>query len=179
VIACGAANADGSIAGFSSDGPSADGRVKPEVLACGVGVASVHSNDATGYQGVSGTSLSTPLVAGATALLLEARPDLSVAGVREALFATASDFVATGVTDPTFVRGYGVISVHAAAQRNRAAEDLNLDGAVGAQDLAMLLAAWEPCAEPDPVTGFCFTDLNRDGSVGPQDLAQLLAAWGM
>lgn len=177
VIACGAANADGTIAGFSSDGPSADGRVKPEVLARGVGVASVHATNATGYQGVSGTSLSTPLAAGATALLLEARPTLTVDGVRESLFATAGDFATAGATDPAFVRGYGVISVHDAATHDRAAEDLNLDGAVGAPDLAMLLAAWGACAEPDPANGFCFTDLNRDGAIGPQDLAQFLAAW--
>lgn len=178
VIACGAANSDGSIAGFSSDGPSADGRVKPEVLARGVGVASVHSTNATGYQGVSGTSLSTPLVAGATALLLQARPTLTVAGVRDALFSTAGDFVASGSADPLFLRGYGVISVHDAARRNRVAEDLNLDGAVGATDLAMVLASWGPCVEPDPATGFCFADLNRDGSIGPQDLARVLSMWG-
>lgn len=179
VITCGAANADGTIAGFSSDGPTTDGRVKPEVLARGVSVASVHSTNTTGYQGVSGTSLSTPLVAGATALLLQARPTLTVDGVRDALFSTAGDFVATGTTDPIFLRGFGVISVHDAARRNRAAEDLNLDGAVGAPDLAMLLASWGACAEPDPANGFCFTDLNRDGTVGPQDLAQLLAAWSL
>ena len=179
VITCGAANADGTIAGFSSDGPTADGRVKPEVLARGVGVASVHSTNTTGYQGVSGTSLSTPLVAGATALLLQARPTLSVDGVREALFSTAGDFVTTGATDPAFVRGFGVISVHDAAKQGRAAEDLDLDGAVGAPDLAMLLASWGACVEPDPANGFCFTDLNRDGAIGPQDLAQLLAAWNL
>ncbi|MEY3144137.1 MAG: hypothetical protein RLY21_2630 [Planctomycetota bacterium] len=177
VITCGAANADGTIAGFSSDGPTADGRVKPEVLARGVSVATVHATNPAGYQGVSGTSLSTPLVAGATALLLQARPTLTVDGVREALFATAGDFAATGASDPNFVRGFGVISIHDAAKRNRAAEDLNLDGAVGAADLAMLLAAWGACAEPDPANGFCVTDLNSDGAIGPQDLAQLLAAW--
>jgi hypothetical protein len=99
--------------------------------------------------------------------------------VRDALFSTAGDFVTTGTTDPACVRGFGVISVHDAAKRNRAAEDLNLDGAVGAQDLAMLLASWDACVEPDPANGFCFTDLNRDGATGPQDLAQLLAAWSL
>ena len=177
VITCGAAGGDGVIAGFSSDGPSFDGRVKPEVLARGIGVASVHSTNATGYQGVSGTSLSTPLVAGATALLMQARTDLTVTGVRDALTTTANDFAATGLTDPLFIRGYGMISTLAAAMKNRAAEDLNLDGTIGAADLSILLSVWGPCADPDPVTGFCACDFDGDGSIGASDLSRLLALW--
>jgi len=165
VIACGATDANGATAGFSSDGPSADGRVKPEVLARGVAVASVHSTNATGYQAVSGTSLSTPLVAGAAALLMQARPELGVAALRTALFTTAEDFVLNATTDPAFVRGYGVISAVDAAKTNRAAEDTNLDGAVNAQDLAVLLSQWGSCSDPDPETGFCISDFNADGSV--------------
>ena len=178
VITCGAAAADGVIAGFSSDGPSFDGRVKPEVLARGVSVASVHSTNTTGYQGVSGTSLSTPLVAGATALLMQARPDLGVAGVRSALMSTASDFVANNATDPLFVRGFGMISTIAAAKKDRAAEDLNLDGTIGAADLSIMLSVWGPCADPDPATGFCACDLDGDGAIGASDLSLLLARWG-
>ncbi len=177
VITCGAADLAGVIAGFSSDGPTADGRVKPEILACGVAVASVNSTNTTGYSGVSGTSLSTPLVAGATALVLQARADYGVAQLRSALFATASDFVSNGVTDPTFVRGYGVMSALDAAKRNRAAEDLNLDGAVTAQDLALMLSSWGPCTDPDPASGLCVADLDGDGTVGATDLARLLSAW--
>lgn len=179
VIACGAADASGATAGFSSDGPSADGRVKPEVLARGVAVASVHSTNATGYQAVSGTSLSTPLVAGATALLMQARPELGVAAVRTALFTTAEDFVLNAATDPAFVRGYGVISALDAAKTNRAAEDTNLDGAIDAQDLAVLLSQWGSCSDPDPGTGFCISDFNADGAVDAADLARVLSAWGL
>ena len=178
VLTCGAVDSAGNIAGFSSDGPSADGRIKPEVLADGVGVASVHSTNATGYQGISGTSLSTPLIAGSTALLLQARADYGVAAVRNAYFTTASDYLANGVADPLFVRGYGVVSSLRAAKINRAAEDMNLDGAVNAIDLAILLASWGPCADPDPQTGFCIADFNSDGEVNAADLARLLSAWG-
>ncbi|MFM1804309.1 MAG: hypothetical protein RL136_1188 [Planctomycetota bacterium] len=179
VITCGAVALDGSIAGFSSDGPSADGRVKPEVLANGVSVASVHSTNAGGYQALSGTSLSTPLVAGSIALIMQARAEYGVADVRSALFETAGDFAANGTHDPAFVRGYGVISARAAAMRDRAAEDFNLDGAVDARDLAAVLASWGPCADPDPATGLCVCDLNGDGAVDAADLAQVLARWGM
>ena len=97
VITCGAVNVSGAIAGFSSSGPTADGRLKPEVLACGVATVSVHTTNTTGYQAISGTSLSTPLVAAATACILQARPDYGVAQVREALFATASRSDAAGL----------------------------------------------------------------------------------
>ena len=178
VITCGAADSAGAIASFSSDGPTADGRLKPEVLARGVAVASVHSTNTTGYQAVSGTSLSTPLIAGATALLLQARPELTVATTRSALFDSASDFAASGTTDPLFIRGYGVISAINAAKKNRAAEDINLDGAVNAQDIATLLSSWGSCSDPDPATGICTSDFNADGVIDAADLARLLGAWG-
>jgi serine protease AprX len=178
VITCGAANLNDSIAGFSSDGPTADGRLKPEVLACGVSVVSVNSTNPTGLSAVSGTSLSTPLIAGATALLMQARGDLGVAGVRDALFTTSSDFVANGFTDPLFVRGYGIISAIAAAKKNRLPADLNLDGLVNAVDLTALLAAWGLCIDPDPANGTCIADIDLDGSIGGSDIVRILSAWG-
>ncbi|MFM7050919.1 MAG: S8 family serine peptidase [Planctomycetota bacterium] len=177
VISCGAADLSGATASFSSDGPSADGRVKPEVMACGVSVATVHSTNTTGYSAVSGTSLSTPLVAGAAALVLQARGELGVDALRSALFQSASGFVAAGTHDPLFIRGYGLISAIDAAKMNRAAEDFNLDGAVNAQDLATLLSAWGSCNDPDPSTGYCITDLNSDGTTDAGDLARLLGNW--
>ena len=49
--------------------------------------------------------------------------------------------------------------------------DLNGDGAVGAGDLAILLASWGPCPG-------CPADLDCDNTVGAGDLAILLASWG-
>jgi subtilisin family serine protease len=112
VIAVGAVSSTGSIASFSSDGPSADGRVKPEVLARGVSTATVNPNDNDGYSWVNGTSLSTPLVASAAACLLQAHPDWTVPELREALFMTAAG---GGTFDPLYVRGYGAIDAAAAA----------------------------------------------------------------
>ena len=74
VIACGAAYSTGEIAEFSSDGPTADGRVKPELLAQGVDTITVWPYDTSGYAYANGTSLSTPLVAGAVACLAGAHP---------------------------------------------------------------------------------------------------------
>ncbi len=59
---------------FSSRGPAADGRIKPEVMAPGSGISSArgddsHTSNNCGVQNLSGTSMATPTAAGATALL--------------------------------------------------------------------------------------------------------------
>lgn len=51
--------------------------------------------------------------------------------------------------------------------------DLTENGAVDADDLAVLLGAWGPCGP-----FLCPADLDFDGDVGPGDLALLLGAWG-
>jgi serine protease AprX len=91
VIAVGAVDSAGQLAGFSSPGPTFDGRIKPEVCAQGVyTVAAVPGPDSSIYALVSGTSLSTPIIGGICALLLEAHPDWTPMQVREALMMTAS-----------------------------------------------------------------------------------------
>jgi serine protease AprX len=113
-IACGAVDSSGYIAYFSSDGPSADGRVKPEVLARGVSTHTVSPTGDTSYTTADGTSLSTPLVACAVGCLIDARPNWSVDKMRENLFETADYFVTHGTFDPLYIRGYGVIDAFAA-----------------------------------------------------------------
>lgn len=73
-LTVGAVNGDKIIAGFSSHGPTADGRIKPDLCALGVNVlvAKYFSTDSYGYS--SGTSFSTPLIAGSAALLMEKHP---------------------------------------------------------------------------------------------------------
>jgi len=109
VITVGAVDAARNIASFSSSGPTADGRTKPEVLAMGVSTRSVDpviGNNGT--NGVSGTSLSTPLMAGAVACLMQAHPDWSVDEVRQNLLGTGDYFLANGSFDPLHVLGYGI-----------------------------------------------------------------------
>jgi subtilisin family serine protease len=118
-ITCGAVQADGSIASTSSDGPTADGRVKPEVLTRGVDVWTVSADADSGYTTVSGTSAATPQLCGAVACLLQARPDWNVEQMRSALFTAADGYAANRTFDPAYVRGYGVINAARALDTSR------------------------------------------------------------
>jgi subtilisin family serine protease len=90
VIAVGAVTSSGERSAFSSVGPTADGRIKPDVAAMGSSVYVAASTSPTAYTYSLGTSFSCPLVAGAIAQLLSADSELSPVEVREALFSTAS-----------------------------------------------------------------------------------------
>ena len=114
VISCGAVDSTGYIAYFSSDGPTADGRVKPELLARGVSASVVSPTSNTTYTTADGTSFATPLTACAVACLIQARPYWNVDQMRQHLFETATDYVANGTYDPLYIRGYGIVDAFAA-----------------------------------------------------------------
>lgn len=104
----------GSLAYFSSNGPTLDGRYKPEISAPGVNVVSSISSYCDGiddyhaYQQVvsgghhyiwskmSGTSMSSPAVSGIVALMLQANPRLTVDEIKEIIFTTARNDKRTG-----------------------------------------------------------------------------------
>lgn len=170
VFTCGAGRADGTTSGFSSDGPTADGRLKPEVLARGSGTSTVNPDNPAEYAQASGTSLSTPLVAAAIACLTQARPGWTVDQMRAAVFATASDQAANGVPDPLFIRGYGFINA-AAAFGTGCDPDYNQDGNRDQDDVFALIqdiAAGTTTFPPNS------PDFNADGNSDQDDVAALI-----
>jgi hypothetical protein len=76
-IAVGSVNADRphvyGISHFSSRGPTADGRLKPDVVAPGERIESCDSSTADGYVAMDGTSMACPHVSGLVAAFLSAR----------------------------------------------------------------------------------------------------------
>ncbi len=110
VIAAAAVDEFGYRASFSSVGPSADGRVKPDLAARGVGTYCASPATNRSYTQVSGTSLSCPLVAGAAAIVWQVNPRLSNMQVREALRRTASQ-----ADQPDRYLGWGIVNAYEAA----------------------------------------------------------------
>lgn len=91
VISVGAIDSLGNLANFSSRGPTADGRIKPDVTAPGVAVFTVSTISPSGFARVNGTSFSAPLIAGVAALIKQSSPRLSPVEVTDALRFTGSN----------------------------------------------------------------------------------------
>jgi hypothetical protein len=90
LVSVGAINLNGRLGFFSAGGPTADGRIKPDLVACGVANPLPSADDTTGgYFENSGTSLAAPIVAGLAACVLQARPAWSAREVIQALYDSA------------------------------------------------------------------------------------------
>lgn len=118
---------------FSSRGPTWDDRIKPDVLAPGDNIFGaynqynnslssdkgtivdkiIHGNGNNSYiAGLSGTSMSSPIVAGIIALWLQAKPDLTPEEIKEVIAKTSSP-LDDGKNYPNYDCGYGMIDAYA------------------------------------------------------------------
>ena len=139
ILTVGAVTASGALASFSSHGPTFDGRIKPEVAAQGTNVWAGAAFAPDAYGAYNGTSLSTPLVAGSAALLLQAHPTWRPEDVRTALMLTASQ-----AGQPDNDLGWGIINVLAALSHVSTPK-----GFVAEAGDSTVFLNWQPNTVPD------------------------------
>lgn len=111
VLTVGAVYADSTVTYFSSPGPTADGRIKPDVAALGYRNRVADPYDDINYVNASGTSFSCPLVSGVAALVLQRTPELTPMQVHRALKMTA-----TRADAPDTNLGWGLVDALAAVE---------------------------------------------------------------
>lgn len=120
ILAVGAVGGDENHAPFSSFGPSADGRVKPDVMAMGWGAIGLR------YEGdsvapISGTSFSAPILAGLVACLWQLHPQRTAHDVMDAvrrsahLWSMPNDSMGYGI--PDFMQAHSWLTTTSIAER--------------------------------------------------------------
>jgi serine protease AprX len=132
--------ADGfRLADFSSRGPTFDGRIKPDITAPGLDIASTYpitSANPSGYKVLSGTSMATPFVTGVALLMLDADPTFVNDDVKDAITSTAVDWgrggdeTVGGSIGPDIDYGAGRLDAY---QALRVADPVNLSSNGGPQ----------------------------------------------
>lgn len=133
VISVGAVNYQGTIASFSSFGPSSDGRIKPEILAQGVNAAVINHSNGTVIS-ANGTSFSSPIMAGLIAclnqnsffLLKSSSPNKSKSAqnlnyyLKRSIYESADRF-----SNPTAQHGFGIPNFQVALNNYTASLEVN------------------------------------------------------
>ena len=90
VITVGSLDKNTAIAIYSSQGPTEEGRVKPNIAFVGSSVNAPDANTGDGYVSLSGTSMATPGAAGVAVLMYQANPDLSPFDIRNIMQETST-----------------------------------------------------------------------------------------
>ncbi|TCP52408.1 serine protease AprX [Tumebacillus sp. BK434] len=100
-----------NVTSFSSRGPTADGRVKPDIMAPGYNIMAPRANSTNQYVSYSGTSMATPFTAGVAALMFDANYALTPVDIKNKLITTAQDW---GVTGQDVDYGWGRLQAYEA-----------------------------------------------------------------
>lgn len=115
VISAGGVNSNGTYWSGASQGPTYDGRIKPNVCAQSSLVYTASNYYPSEYLQRNGTSFSCPMIAGIAALVIQVNPRLTPQEVMEVLHSTASQS-----DTPDTLIGWGVINADAAVRRAEA-----------------------------------------------------------
>lgn len=109
-----------TLGSFSPFGPADDGRIKPDVVAQGVGVVMAHSQSTSAYQRSSGTSFAAPAITGSLNLLTQRRAQLHP--VARQWLASSQKVLVLHTADeagehpgPDFRHGWGLMNTRRAA----------------------------------------------------------------
>ena len=135
----------GQVSDFSSYGLTADLALKPDIAAPGGSIWSTLPLESGGHGSMSGTSMAAPHVAGAAALLLEAKPDLAPQDVKTTMMNTADQLdwplvPDQGYLEPVHRQGAGMLNMVAAvhATSSVAASTISLgEGEAGPQEVTL------------------------------------------
>ncbi len=174
-----------SMSSFSSWGPADDGRVKPDIVANGVGLYSTTDQSNTSYTSSDGTSMSSPSAAGSMALLQQHWEDLNGAGnymraatLKGLVIHTADE--AGSTPGPDYKFGWGLMNTKTAALLISEDQNTNvIDEAIlgeggefkvvlsvdGSEDLKVTICWTDPAGQPtspqlDPSTPMLVNDLD-------------------
>jgi hypothetical protein len=111
--------ASATMSSFSSWGPADDGRIKPDVVADGVGLLSTYNTADNAYAIMSGTSMATPNACGSAALLIELYENyfstnnaMRASTLKGLIIHTADDL---GRPGPDYINGWGLVNIKNAA----------------------------------------------------------------
>ncbi|MFN3875309.1 MAG: S8 family peptidase [Flavobacteriales bacterium] len=168
ILAVGAVDAQGDAAGFSSRGPSYDGRVKPDVMAMGQGAIGLSVQGDT-IAPLNGTSFSSPILAGLVACLWQLHPQRTAHDIMDAVRRSAhlwympNDSMGYGI--PDFMQAHAWLTLTTSVDELSGAspvalpnpfdDQLSVTGlpADGAWDLALLDASGREVRSARAVAG--------------------------
>ncbi|MDA0711649.1 MAG: S8 family serine peptidase, partial [bacterium] len=193
----------GALASFSSKGPTADGRNKPDIVSPGQFVFSALSTASTGSDPATvdakglhyreeGTSMASPITAGSVALYLQKNPKATYPDIFAALtkYATQDNFTASNGSLPNTYWGYGKLNLFAMMTDGQtpninalgyptepvARTDFSGDGIVGFSDFITFAGAFGKKTTDSDFNPRI--DLNDDGSVNFPDFILFARLFG-
>jgi serine protease AprX len=160
VIAVGAVDENGFKSDFSSFGPTADNRIKPDLVALGQRTTVINSN---GYCIRSnGTSFSAPVLAGAVACLIQANIDKSPAQIRKILMLSSSQYLG-----PDSKTGHGLPDFELALAMSKPESFRSADNAIPFLNLPQdsIFTAFDLRSTLSPAKSYTYKLYNHKGGV--------------